>query len=82
VISVWGFQLDGIFIGATRARDLRDSMLLSVSVFLLLSVVFERLIGNHGLWIAFCLFNAMRGLTLGLRLKRVEHVFAEPAPVS
>lgn len=82
VVSVWGFQLDGVFIGATRARDLRDSMLLSVGVFLLLAVAFERWIGNHGLWAAFCLFNAMRGLTLGLRLKRIDPVFDQPAPVS
>jgi multidrug resistance protein, MATE family len=81
VVSVWGFQLDGVFIGATRARDLRDSMLLSVCVFLLLAVGFERFIGNHGLWAAFCLFNAMRGLTLGMRLKRIEQAFAKPAPV-
>ena len=82
VISVWGFQLDGVFIGATRARDLRDSMLLSVGVFLLLAVAFERFMGNQGLWAAFCLFNAMRGLTLGLRLKRIERAFAGPTPVS
>ncbi len=81
LVSVWGFQLDGIFIGATRARDLRDSMLLSFGVFLLLAIALERLMGNHGLWCAFCVFNIVRGLTLGLRLPRVERSFAEPAPV-
>ena len=82
LVSVWGFQLDGVFIGATRARELRDSMLFSVSAFLLLAIGFERWIGNHGLWAAFCLFNVLRGVTLGLRVPRVEHVFDEPAPVS
>ena len=82
IVSVWGFQLDGVFIGATRARDLRDSMLLSVGVFLLLAVPIVRFMGNHGLWAAFCLFNALRGLTLGLRLPRIERAFAQPAPVS
>lgn len=82
LVSVWGFQLDGVFIGATRARDLRDSMLLSVGAFLLFAIGFERWIGNQGLWAAFCLFNVLRGLTLGLRVPRVERVFDEPAPVS
>ncbi len=82
IISVWGFLMDGVFIGATRAHDLRNSMLISVGVFLVLAVMLERLIGNHGLWCAFCLFNAMRGLTLGLRIPGIEKTFAQPAPVS
>jgi MATE family multidrug resistance protein len=81
VISVWGFQLDGIFIGATRARELRDSMLISFSVFLVLAIGLQSLVGNNGLWCAFCCFMVMRGLTLGMRLQRIEQVFVEPAPV-
>jgi MATE family multidrug resistance protein len=82
IISVWGFLMDGVFIGATRAHDLRNSMLLSVGVFLVLAVTLERLIGNHGLWCAFCLFNAMRGLTLGLLVPRIKKTFVQAAPVS
>ena len=81
VISVWGFQLDGIFIGATRARELRDSMLISFSVFLVLAIGLQSRVGNDGLWCAFCCFMVMRGLTLGMRLPRIEQVFVEPAPV-
>jgi len=68
LVSVWGFQLDGIFIGATRAHDLRNSMLLSFLFFLVLSTYFVPHLGNHGLWLAFTLFMAMRGVTLALRL--------------
>jgi MATE family multidrug resistance protein len=78
VISVWGFQLDGIFIGATRARELRDSMLISFAVFLVLAIGLEYVWGNNGLWAAFCCFMMLRGLTLGLRLPRIERVFQEP----
>jgi MATE family multidrug resistance protein len=81
VISVWGFQLDGIFIGATRARELRDSMLIAFGVFLALAIALERLFGNHGLWCAFIFFMVIRGVTLGMRLPRIERVFAQPAPV-
>jgi len=36
IASVFGYQMDGVFIGATRARELRDSMVLSLAGFLLL----------------------------------------------
>jgi MATE family multidrug resistance protein len=82
-IAVWGFQLDGIFIGATRARDLRDSMLISFLGYLGLAILLEHLFGNQGLWCAFVCFMVLRGTTLGLRLPRIEKSFAAgvPAPV-
>jgi MATE family multidrug resistance protein len=75
VISVWGFLLDGVFIGATRGRDLRDAMVVSFFGFLVLAVVLERWMGNHGLWCAFCCFMLLRAFTLGLRVPRVEASF-------
>jgi len=53
-----------------------------VGVFLLVAVGLERWMGDDGLWCAFCLFNVLRGLTLGMRLPRIERVFAETAAVS
>ena len=81
VVSVWGFQLDGIFIGATRGRELRDSMVISFVLFLSLAIALERVLGNHGLWCAFSAWMVMRGITLAMRLPRVERLFADPAPV-
>jgi MATE family multidrug resistance protein len=75
-IAIWGFQLDGIFIGATRARDLRDSMLISFLGYLGLAIALEHWFGNHGLWCAFALFMVLRGATLGLRLPGIEKSFA------
>jgi MATE family multidrug resistance protein len=82
LISVGGFQLDGIFIGATRARDLRDSMLISSAGYLGLAIVLQRLLGNNGLWCAFCGFMVLRGVTLGWRLPGIDRSFTEEAPVS
>ncbi|SFS01887.1 multidrug resistance protein, MATE family [Dyella sp. OK004] len=65
VVAVWSYLLDGLFIGATRAREMRDGMLLSVLLFVLLAWL-ARGWGNHGLWLAFLAFMAMRGLSLGL----------------
>ena len=79
IVSVWAFQLDGIFIGATRGHDLRNSMLVSFLGYLALAVLLERAFGNHGLWCALALFMVLRGVTLGLRLPRIEKVFAAPA---
>lgn len=81
VLSVWCFQFDGIFIGATRARELRDSMIISFVVFLVLAMAFRRLFGNHGLWCAFSIWMVVRGITLAMRLPRVERLFAEPTTV-
>jgi len=81
LVAVWGFQLDGIFIGATGARQLRDSMVISFAGYLALAVVLERWFGNHGLWFAFCCFMALRGVTLGLRLPSIEKSFSAPEAV-
>ena len=75
-IAVWGFQLDGIFIGATRARDLRNSMIISFLGFLFLAVVLEHWFGNGGLWCALVSFMVLRSITLGMRLPGIERVFA------
>ncbi|GAB2585326.1 MATE family efflux transporter [Dyella jejuensis] len=71
VVAVWSYLLDGLFIGATRAREMRDGMLVSVVFFAWLAW-FARGLGNHGLWLAFLAFMAMRGMSLawlGLRLR-------------
>ncbi len=71
------FQLDGIFIGATRTRDMRNMMLVSVTVFLVSGYALLALMGNAGLWLALIVFFVMRGVTLGMRLPALEHdVFA------
>ncbi len=79
-IAIWGFQLDGIFIGATRGRDLRDSMLISFLGYLGLAIAMEHWFGNQGLWCAFACFMILRGTTLGLRLPGIERSFPAPAP--
>jgi multidrug resistance protein, MATE family len=63
VLSIWGFQLDGVFIGATRTRDLFVAMILSSASFAVALAVLSPL-GNVGLWTSFLIFMVMRGLTL------------------
>ena len=64
-LSVAAFQFDGIFLGATMGRQMRNMMIVSVVLYLVLCAVLIPLWGNHGLWFAFAAFMALRGLTLG-----------------
>lgn len=64
LIAVWSYLLDGLFIGATRAREMRNAMLLSVALSLPLALAMSGL-GNHGLWLAFLVFMGLRAITLG-----------------
>ena len=72
MVGVWSYLLDGLFIGATRAREMRDGMLVSVVFFVVLAWL-TRGLGNEGLWLTFLAFMAMRAVSLGwlgLRLRR------------
>jgi multidrug resistance protein, MATE family len=51
LLGVWAYQLDGIFIGATRTADMRNAMLASLAVFLLAWWLLLPM-GNTGLWAA------------------------------
>jgi multidrug resistance protein, MATE family len=72
IVSVWGFLLDGVFIGATRTRELMHAMAASLAVFLFASWALVGPLGNHGLWIALLVFMAARGLTLSPLLPRIS----------
>lgn len=64
VFPILGFASyiwDGIYIGLTAARAMRDSMLLAFGVFLVVFFI-TRAYGNHGLWAAMTVFVAARGL--------------------
>jgi MATE family multidrug resistance protein len=69
LVAAAAFQLDGIFIGATWSRDMRNMMLLSLAVFLLAWGLLTPPLGNAGLWLAFLIFLGTRGVTLGWVLR-------------
>ena len=66
------FQLDGIFIGATRTADMRNMMLVSLALYLAAWWVLAPLYGNHGLWGSLIVFFVARAVTLGLRYPALE----------
>ena len=67
ITGVMAYQLDGIFIGATRTADMRNMMLLSLAVYILMWATLTPLFANHGLWAAIVIFLSLRAITLGLR---------------
>lgn len=58
------YHLDGIYIGATRGKTLRNGMALSVVVFAVVAVLLMPIFGNHGLWCAMLVFMLSRGVIL------------------
>ena len=76
LIVVIGFQLDGIFVGATRAVEMRDSMIVSTLAFLPASVLLLERFGNHGLWAAFSMYFILRAATLGIYMPRIKTAFS------
>jgi len=79
LLSVWSFQLDGIFIGATRTADMRNAMLLSLIVYGVALVILVPAFGNHGLWAAFIVLMIARAVTLGLYYPALERSVEAPS---
>ena len=71
VSGVLAFQMDGIFIGATWSRDMRNMMLLSFALYVAALWSLGEAFGNHGLWAALHVFLIARGLSL-LAVMRVR----------
>jgi MATE family multidrug resistance protein len=76
LLSVWAYQLDGIFIGATRSADMRNAMLISVALYVLAIATLPGLLGNHGLWLSVMIFMVVRALTLAVRYPKIESAVA------
>ena len=70
-ISSFCFQFDGIFIGASQTKELRNAMIVSVSIYILCALFLVSSFGNSGLWISLCIFFALRALTLFFYLGKI-----------
>lgn len=73
LLGVWSFQLDGIFIGATRSREMRNAMLLATAIYLFAWWVLAPY-GNHGLWAALWVSYIARAVTLGWHLPQLTRM--------
>jgi MATE family multidrug resistance protein len=64
LVGVWCYLLDGMFIGATRGAEMRNSMAVAAAGYGLTLFTLP-VLGNHGLWLALAVFLSLRGLSLG-----------------
>ncbi|MBQ7855671.1 MAG: MATE family efflux transporter [Alistipes sp.] len=71
------FLMDGIMVGATQTRILRNSMLVSTAAYFAIYYGLHPIIGNDALWLAFTMFMAVRGVAQYLFSNRLRTVYAE-----
>ena len=64
LVAVWCFWLDGVFIGAVRTDMMQQTMLIASLLVFLPAWYLTQGWGNHGLWFAYTLFMAVRGISL------------------
>lgn len=73
-ITFASFIWDGIYVGATASKAMRNSMVvITTLIFVPAYYLFEPLLGNNGLWLAMMLFMGARGLILSLIAKRAVY---------
>lgn len=71
LISVWSFLYDGVFVGATRSREMMIVMVGSMLLIFLPTWFVAQPLGNHGLWLAFMMFMAARGVGMYVGFRRI-----------
>lgn len=71
LITFAAFIWDGIYIGATASKAIRNTMIIStILIFIPAWRLLTPTFGNHGLWIAFLCFMIARGVTMTLMAKK------------
>jgi MATE family multidrug resistance protein len=72
LVAAPSYLLDGVFIGAARTRYMMRSMVFSLGVVYLPAWFLLQGLANHGLWLAFLLFNGARGASLWVYFRRLS----------
>nr|WP_166240274.1 MATE family efflux transporter [Paenibacillus turpanensis] len=74
IVIFWGLMLAGIFNGATDSVPTRNSMVISMLVFVLILYSTSSWLGNHGLWFAYIAFSLVRSITLWYYLSKIKAI--------
>ncbi|MEO1194889.1 MAG: MATE family efflux transporter [Pseudomonadota bacterium] len=72
LIGCAAWMLDGIFIGATRTREMRNMMGVSLVIYGAAALILVPIFENHGLWAALMVSFVARAVTLGMLYPRLE----------
>ena len=74
-IACFCYQLDGIFIGASQTKEIRNAMIISVLGYIGASILLTKYLDNHGIWLSLLLFMIFRSLTLQYYFKNILKKF-------
>jgi MATE family multidrug resistance protein len=77
LVAVWSYLLDGLFVGATRSREMRNTMLFAALCCYLPAFYLLQPYGNHGLWAALIIFLAARGICQSFYIGKIMRL-ADP----
>ncbi|HEY0212177.1 MAG TPA: MATE family efflux transporter [Paenirhodobacter sp.] len=72
LIGLAGWMYDGIFVGATLTREMRNAAIFSVAVYAVVVSITLPLFGNHGLWAALMALYVARGISMARLYPRAE----------
>ena len=70
-LSSFCYQIDGIFIGASQTKELRNAMIISVGIYIICALFLAETLGNLGLWVSLSIFFGLRALSLFFYLQRI-----------
>ena len=70
-VASFCYQFDGIFIGASQSKDMRNAMIISFVIYIFLSIFLVKHLNNHGLWLSLLIFMILRSITLRFFFTRI-----------
>ncbi|WP_438971372.1 MATE family efflux transporter [Methylophaga sp.] len=71
LIGVWSYLFDGLFVGATLGREMRNTMLIATFACYLPAWYLLQDFDNHGLWAALMVLLAARGVSQSFYLPKI-----------
>ena len=74
-VASFCYQLDGIFIGASQTKEMRNAMIVSVLSFIIISIYLTKYFGNHGLWFSLIFFMVLRTISLKFYFNKIMRKF-------
>ncbi len=76
VAGAFPFLMDGVMVGASFTKTMRNSMIVSTAIYFATYFIFTPIMGNDALWLAFLLFMFLRGMVLYLMTSRLKKIFS------
>ena len=72
IMGFAAWQMDGVFIGTTKTREMRNAGIAAVIIYLAIHHIITPFLGGHGIWIAFLCYYVARALTLAVYYPKIR----------